>query len=217
MKKKNRKGLIVFVIIIIIVIIFWFVWSRIENSTYNQWDDKPILYLYPEKETKVEVTFSHPEYLETTYPKFDGKWEVTAKKDGSLYDKDGKYYYALYWDEKRTYDNDFKEGFYVEKEGAISFLEEKLEKIGLNEKEKNEFIMYWLPVLEKNEKSLVYFELTKERESYNKIKITPKPDSLLRLVIHIKKVDKKTKIKEQKLESFKREGFTAVEWGGTTY
>ena len=77
--------------------------------------------------------------------------------------------------------------------------------------------MYWLPILEKNEKSVVYFELTKERESYNKIIIDPKPDSLLRIAIHVKKVDKKPNIKEEKLEKFERNGFTAVEWGGVIY
>ena len=77
--------------------------------------------------------------------------------------------------------------------------------------------MYWLPILEKNEKSLVYFELTNERQKYNKIKITPKPDSLLRVAIHGKKVNKKTNIKEQKLSKFKRVGYTAVEWGGVIH
>ena len=67
----------------------------------------------------------------------------------------------------------------------IKYGKEKLEYIGFNDKERNEFITYWLPVLEKNKKSLVYFELTEERESYNKININPKPDTLLRVVIHI--------------------------------
>lgn len=178
---------------------------------------KPILYLYPEKKEEVIVTFDNPEVLETTYPKYKDKWEVTANTDGSLYDKNGKYYYALYWDEQKIHTVDFKEGFYVTKNNAIEFLEEKLDYIGLSPKEKNEFIMYWLPILEKNKKSLVYFELTEERDSYSKINITPKPDSMLRLVIHIKKVKKKTDIKEQNLTSFDRTGFTAVEWGGTTY
>ena len=92
--------------------------------------------------------------------------------------------------------------------------EEKLAIIGLNAKERNEFIMYWLPILEKNQKSLVYFELTEERDTYNKIIINPNPDSLLRVAIHVKKVSKKVDIKEQKLQTFKRTGFTAVEWGG---
>ena len=178
---------------------------------------KPILYLYPEKETDVTVKFSNPEILETTYPKFNGKWEVKAKSNGDLYDKSGKYYYALYWDEKKVHSVDFSEGFYVDKDEAIDFLEKKLSYIGLNDKERNEFIMYWLPVLEKNGKNLVYFELTEERESYNKLLISPKPDSMLRLVIHIKKVDKKVDIPKQSLSKFKRVGFTVVEWGGTTY
>ena len=77
--------------------------------------------------------------------------------------------------------------------------------------------MYWLPILEKNEHNLVYFELTEERNAFNKIEISPKPDSLLRMAIHVKKVNGKQNIKEQKLETFERNGFVAVEWGGILY
>ena len=179
--------------------------------------EKPVLYLYPTEKTNIKVEFEHPEYLTTTYPKYTNSWNVTAYPNGDLYDENNKYYYALYWDETRYHEVDFKEGFYVTKENAISFLEEKLDIIGLNKKEKNEFIMYWLPNLERNEKNLVYFELTEEREATNKLIITPKPDALLRVSIHIKKVDKEIEIKEQHLEKFKRDGFVAVEWGGMTY
>ncbi|MBQ6497763.1 MAG: hypothetical protein IJI58_03510 [Bacilli bacterium] len=178
---------------------------------------KPILYLYPEKDTNMDITFDDPGVLETTYPKYNNGWNIFVKPDGSIYDKKGKYYYALYWDEKKIHTVDFSEGFYVTSNNAIDFLEEKLSYIGLNNRERNEFIMYWLPILEKNKKSLVYFELTDERNSYSKINLNPKPDSLLRIVIHIKKVNKKTQIKEEKLTAFDRKGFTAVEWGGTTY
>ena len=178
---------------------------------------KPVLYLYPEKETNVTVTFAHPEYLTTTYPKYINSWNVKVSPNGDMKDEDGKYYYALYWDEKRYNEATFHEGFYVESKDAIKFLEEKLSIIGLSDKERNEFIMYWLPVMEANKKNLVYFELTEERELGNKLIITPKPDSLLRVSIHIKKVNEKVSIKEQKLPTFKRIGFTAVEWGGMTY
>ena len=178
---------------------------------------KPVLYLYPEKETNVIVKFEKPNLLTTTYPKYINSWNVLVKPNGDMKDCDGKYYYALYWDEKRYNEVSFDEGFYVEGKDAIKFLEEKLTIIGLNDKERNEFIMYWLPILEKNEKNLVYFELTEERELGNKLIITPKPDSLLRVSVHIKKVNEKINIKEQKLPTFKRVGFTAVEWGGMTY
>ena len=178
---------------------------------------KPVLYLYPKKETKVTVTFDNPESLTTTYPKYDKNWIVNAKPNGDLYDLNNKYYYALYWEEKPNHNIDFKEGFYVTKDNAIEFLEEKLSYIGFNQKERNEFIMYWLPVLERNEKNLVYFELTNEREKYSKINISPKPDSLLRVAIHVKKINNEVKIKEQKLTKFNRKGFTAVEWGGVIH
>jgi len=178
---------------------------------------KPVLYLYPEKTTNVKISFEHREYLTTTYPKYNNGWSLDVNPNGDMYDKEGKYYYALYWDEIRYNEVDFKEGFYVTGENAIPFLEEKLSLIGLNDKERNEFIMYWLPVLENNQKSLVYFELTEERERGNKLIIEPKPDSLLRVSIHIKKVKDFVDIKEQQLDTFERFGFIAVEWGGMTY
>lgn len=178
---------------------------------------KPVLYLYPEKTTEVTVNFEHEDKLTTTYPKFKDEWKVTAHPNGDLYDKDGKYYYGLYWEEDSNHKVDFSEGFYVSKDNAIQFLEEKLSTIGLNAKERNEFIMYWLPILEKNEHNLVYFELTEERDSFNKLDITPAPDSLLRVAIHVKKVSGPQTIKKQKLDTFKRNGFVAVEWGGVVY
>ncbi len=179
---------------------------------------KPVLYLYPtNNNTKINISFENKELLDTTYPKYDNNWTFYADKNGDLTDLKGNKYYALYWDEKTYKRISFDTGFYVTKENAITFLEEKLDYIGLNYKEKNEFIMYWLPILEKNEKSLVYFEFTNSRQSFNRININPAPDSLLRLAIHIKKVNNKVDIKKQKLIKFERKGFTAVEWGGINY
>lgn len=178
---------------------------------------KPILYLYPEEKTEITVKLKDKENIITSYPKYIDSWNVIAHPNGDLYDKDNKYYYALYWDEKTTFTPSFDEGFYVTKDNAITFLEEKLSIIGLNDKERNEFIMYWLPILEKNERNLIYFELTDERQKHNELIITPTPDSLLRINMHIKKVNKKINIKEQELPTFERKGFTAVEWGGTRH
>lgn len=177
---------------------------------------KPILYLYPESHMYVSVQMEKSNNIITSYPKYNDGWNVFVEKDGTIILND-KMYYALYWDEYNDNVVDFHEGFYVTKDSAISFLEEKLNIIGLNYKEANEFIMYWLPVLEANEQSLVYFELTEEREKNNQLYIEPKPDSLLRINMHIKKVDKEIKIKEQKLNTFERKGFTAIEWGGTIH
>lgn len=176
---------------------------------------KPVLYLYPEEKTNITVNFAHEDYLLTTYPKYNQEWQVTAHPNGDLYDKENNYYYALYWEENNYEKYSFKEGFYVTKDNAISFLEEKLTLLGLNSRERNEFIMYWLPILEQNEKSIVSFELTEDLQNNNALIINPKPDSLLRIRMYIKKVNNYTNIKEQSLPTnFQRNGFTAIEWGG---
>lgn len=178
---------------------------------------KPILYLYPTITTNITVDFAKEENLTTTYPKFYKEWNITVHPNGDIYDENNKYYYALYWEEQEYTKQDFKEGFYVSDENAISFLEEKLNILGLNHKEQNEFIMYWLPILEKNEHSLVYFELTDDLQKDNELIINPKPDTLIRIRMHVKKIDYKKTIKEQQLSKQKRIGYTAVEWGGVIY
>jgi len=188
--------------------------NNVNNVFPDEGDKKPILYIYPDEEMNISVKVKKPELLKTTYPKYNDGWNVTVKPNGDMFDEAGKYYYALYWDEENNEKEEFKEGFYVTKDNALEFLEEKLDKIGLNEKEKNEFIMYWLPVLEKNGKNIVRFSFTEELQNKNEIIIEPKPDSLLRVHINIKKVNKKVSIKEQEIKPFNREGYSAVEWGG---
>ena len=216
--KKTILKIIAGFIICIITLGFGLYEAFVCTTSPNQFIEyKPILYLYPEKTTDVEVRLDREDLLETTYPKYNQGWKVEAHPNGDLFDAKGNYYYALYWDAKLSHVCLFEEGFYVEKEEAITFLEEKLTEIGLNDKEKNEFIMYWLPILERNEKSIVQFDLTEELQEKEEIVITPKPNSLLRVHINIKKVNQKVDIKEQKLTSFNRVGFTAVEWGGSVY
>ena len=175
---------------------------------------KPILYLYPEESTSVTIQFSHPELLTTTYPAYNDAWHVTARPDGTLEDTAGKQYYALYWEEQDGFTPDFSTGFYVTSADAASFLEEQLTAIGLNYKEQNEFIMYWLPVLEEAGESLVYFAIDNEITN-NDLLITPAPASLLRLRMYVKPVTTRPEnIRPQTFTTFTRSGFTAVEWGG---
>ncbi len=230
MKSVELKKLAYFLLSILLLTTSFFTFkyiffSRKKNNTIanlnykNQYlYAKPLLYLYPKKETKITVNFENPKKLKSTYPLYKDKWTVTAKTNGDLEDKDRNYYYALHWEESRLTKVDFTKGYYITKDEARTFLEDKLKYIGLNDKERNEFIIYWLPALESNDKSIIYFELTEEREKFNKINITPKPDSLLRVAMHVKKVDKKpNNLEKQKLTHFHRKGFSAIEWGGVIH
>ena len=182
---------------------------------------KPIIYIYPEKEIEVEVKLGRPENLTSTYPKYENNqgWKVLAKPNGELTDlKTGRNLYALYWEGKKNknVDNNFKEGFIVEGENTAKFLEEKLSILGLNERETEEFIIYWLPQMEGNKYNYIRFESKEEVNENMPLEVNPKPETLIRVMMEWKGLNEKIEIKEQELEKTQREGYTVVEWGGTS-
>ena len=178
---------------------------------------KPIIYLYPNKDMNVNVKLGKPEYLTTTYPKYNNEWNVYAKKNGNLIDATGRTYYALYWEGINTTLGVMKDdGFVIKGEESINFLEEKLALLGLNERESNEFIMYWLPKLEHNKYNYIRFASNKEIDDNMPLIIEPKPDNVIRVMMVYKPLNEFISVKEQKFNEIpERNGFTVVEWGGT--
>ena len=178
--------------------------------------DKPIIYLYPEDKTEVTVKVGNPQNLTHTYPKYENEWKVLAKPNGDLKDlKTGRNLYSLYWEGINTVEPNMNEGFIVKGEDTIGFLEEKLEILGLNEREAEEFIVYWLPKLESNKYNFIRFQTEEEINNNMPLEITPKPDTVIRIVMEFKGIEKPIQIQEQKLSTPQRTGFTVVEWGGT--
>lgn len=181
---------------------------------------KPVIYLYPEQETKVNVQLSFNGTLTSTYPTLPSEgWTVTAQPDGTLTDEEGRSYRYLFWEGVADVDWKQDSGFLVKAEDAHEFLEESLTQLGLNELEQNDFITYWLPKLEKNGESFVTFA-AKQYTDNAVLTVTPQPDSVLRVQMLISKVDDSNraafqKLLEQELPRFEREGFVLVEWGGT--
>lgn len=180
---------------------------------------KPVIYLYPEQETEVNVSVGYPEKLSCVYPEYENDgWNVLAKPNGDLTDLEtGRNYYCLYWEGSAKKEYKFEDGFVVTGEDSAKFLEEKLAILGLNEREANEFIIYWLPKLEVNKYNLIRFETVEEIENYMPLEITPEPDSVIRVIMDFKPLKRKIEIKEQVLETPKRTGFTVVEWGGSEF
>ena len=191
-----------------------------ERSIFSECKlDKPVIYLYPEKEMDISVQLNINNLdskLTTIYPKFNGEnktWNVHAKPNGDI-QLNNKIYPYLFW-EALSYSNlEMNEGFIVNDTNAEEFLENKLKILGLNEKESTDFITYWLPVLIKNKLSLCTFQTEKFFNNF-KLNINPKPDTLIRIFLSIKKIDSPIKIKEQKLDKNERKGYTVIEWGGT--
>ena len=189
-----------------------------KESTIHQVLRKPIIYLYPEKPMNISVNLSISEgKFSAVYPKFnekDSTWTVEGNPNGDIMLKNRIYPY-LFYECDAYFGQETNEGFIVKEENAIDFLEEKLKILGLNDKEMADFITYWLPTLLNNKLSICTFQTEKFFE-HIKLTVNPKPDTLIRIFLTIKKIDSPIEIKEQKLEHNERKGFTVVEWGGSS-
>ncbi len=175
---------------------------------------KPVIYLYPENETDVSVKLTLNGKLTCTYPEYKDGWKVTASPDGTLTDVSGKTYNYLYW-EGDTYANyDLTKGFCIKGEDTALFLEDALQKLGLNRREANEFIIFWLPQMQDNPYNIISFQTDIYTDSA-KLDINPTPDTLIRVFMAWQKADSYVALEKPELIAPQRSGFTAVEWGGT--
>ena len=98
-------------------------------------------------------------------------------------------------------------------EDTAAFLEWALAEQGLTAREANEFIVYWLPLMQENPYNVISFQTTTYTDGA-KLDITPAPDSLLRIFMAYYATETEVEIEPQTFDGFVREGFTVVEWGG---
>lgn len=177
--------------------------------------EKPVIYLYPTKTTDVtvRVTLTDGRFTESI-PAGSGLWHVTAEPDGKLTDKaSGKTYDYIFWESTDGTEYDWSKGYVVKGCESEDFLLRILPKMGLKKKEYSEFIEYWSPRLEKNEYNLVTFQTDRYTDAA-KLDVSPTPDSVLRVFMAFKAIDKPVSITAPEIKHFERKGFTVVEWGG---
>ena len=209
-KRILKAILYVFIIVTLVFLLMRLVTDQCESGRI---DAKPVIYLYPETETRVTVKMDYSGKLTCTYPAYDNGWQVTAAPDGTLTDASGQTYNYLYWEGETATAYDLSEGFCVAGADTAAFLEDALAQLGLTRREANEFIVYWLPQMEDNAYNLITFQ----QEAYTdaaKLTVEPAPDSILRVFMTWKPLANPVDIPAQTLPAFERRGFTLIEWGG---
>jgi len=213
--KNISLALLIIINILLFIINYSFMFMLNKTASTSV---KPIIYLYPTEEICVNVKVCYPNKLTHTFPKYNQStgWNVMAKPNGDLIDLNTKRnLYALYWEGINNFKIDMTKGFVVEGKDTISFLEKHLALLGLNEREANEFIIYWLPKLENNNYNWIYFVDIEEINRDMPLIVTPKPDTMIRVFMQFKAIGKPIKTQEQVITTPIRNGFTLVEWGGT--
>lgn len=175
---------------------------------------KPVIYLYPQKVTDVSVKLFLDGELTCTYPAYQNGWQVTADPAGTLTDSNGQTYNYLYWEGTTNAQWDRDKGFCIKGEDTAAFLEDALARLGLSRKEANEFIVFWLPLMQDNPYNIISFQ-TDAYTDAAELQVSPTPDTVIRVFMTWQASEEYRDIEHQLLTAPDREGFTVVEWGGT--
>lgn len=171
---------------------------------------KPAIYLYPTEDSIVSVKLNVNGDIIKDIPKYENGWTVFVKKDGII---DNKYDY-LFYEAKLKNIQLPNNGWIVEYSDLENWFDINLIKLGLNEKEANQFKEYWLTELPKSN----YYEIKLFDQIFLKknmdLIISPQPDTLIRLNFYFKPQKEKIEINQPQIVTPERNGFVAVEWGG---
>jgi len=133
----------------------------------------PVIYFYNEKEIEYSIKFNMKKNQKLTFsdPNYtpDSGWKFVSKPDGRLVfnkEREESHYPYLYYTfdtPKSSIPSKWKlSGFIVKKGKVIQFLREKLSFLGLNYREKGDFILYWAEKLLKHEAVYIHFLVDKE-------------------------------------------------------
>ena len=142
------------------------------------------------------------------YPACAEGWKLECRQDGRFTAEDGAICHRLYWESAVNRTVAMEEGFCVPGADTAAFLAQSLQKLGLNSLEINDFLITWLPRLEGNAYNLIAFH-TDHGE-----KISPAPDTLIRVLMVCKPLTEPMDIAPQTLTPTERTGSTAVLLGG---
>ncbi|OFZ52661.1 MAG: hypothetical protein A3D92_19225, partial [Bacteroidetes bacterium RIFCSPHIGHO2_02_FULL_44_7] len=180
--------------------------------------DKPVIYLYPEIATDVEVQVKPNGKILFTYPQLTDGWRGTAYPNGDLL-INGEWYPYLFWEAQApAIDANWQEGFALDRSGIVPFLEKTLNDFGLNSKEQADFITYWAPRMLQSKGCVVHFFQQEECAQLADLNVLPRPDHLNRLYIlwfPVDDLNDYSYLRPQNIQKINRLGFDVLEWGGT--
>ncbi|MEA2078019.1 MAG: hypothetical protein U9O95_08390 [Candidatus Marinimicrobia bacterium] len=173
---------------------------------------KPNIYLYPEKKTKMSVSlaFPHGGKVVESDPFYPLQWKnIKVKPNGRI---DRKYDFLFY--EAEIPDLwQYSEGWVIPQKDLPVFFDENLQDYGFNENEINDFLEFWIPEFKDSPFYVIYPQYTEMVNQVIKLKISPYPDTKLRLHYVIKESERSFDLPEPEIPVFERHGFTVTEWG----
>lgn len=174
---------------------------------------KPVIYLYPTQPTKVSVKVGAD--ISVSEPSYGKGWNVLAKPDGSLFTNSGARYDSLFWEGlgHGMYPN-ITSGFVVPQNEIKTALQNQLSAQGLNQKESQDFMDFWLDKMPKTPYVRLTWFNTQLMDELAPLFVYPKPQTTIRVFLDFQGMQNFVNIPNQTLTAPARQGFTLVEWGG---
>ncbi len=177
---------------------------------------KPVIYLYPQKDTNVNVKVAPNGGLTKVDPAYpsDG-WNVHATPQSELTNlADGQQYPYLFWEGKAYNMITPDYGFVMSRAEVGEKMKIILAKLGLNEKETADFLEFWQSKLEVSPYVFVTFVPQSEFDKMAPLTVSPRPDKVIRVFMDYAPLDAPVFVRAPQITTPTRTGFTVVEWGG---
>lgn len=173
---------------------------------------KPVIYLYPTTPTNISVAVDAN--ITKSDPIYNNGWQVLAQPNGDLTTNDGQQYDSLFWEGTGHEYPDITSGFVVARADLETTLQTQLRELGLNNKEAQDFMDFWLPKMPTAPYTRLTWFGTQQMDNLAPLTIDPKPDTVIRIFLDFVGLETPIDIPPQRLSGPPRRGFTVVEWGG---
>jgi hypothetical protein len=176
---------------------------------------KPVIYLYPEQPTVLDVQVGADVTVSDPYYETNGWQDVTALPSGQLLYR-GRVYESLFWEGlgRGNYPNTSGLGVVVQRSKVIETMYAQLAEQGFNSKESDDFVEFWSQNIPSGKYVRMTWLNTREMNELAPLYLSTKPDTLIRTFLEMEGLDRPIVLTPQKFTAPTREGFVVTEWGG---
>ncbi len=177
---------------------------------------KPVIYLYPETTTKIDVSLAPKGGFTKSEPAYNDGWHVVAEPNGQLLNLgDGVTYPYLFWEGRGGMYSEPTKYWVVAQADVHTFLVSTLARLGLNTQETADFMEFWEPRMQGAPYYKIGFHGTNVMNAIAPMKLSQSADTLVRILMDFSELSSPLASNPPMLPATPvRKGFTVIEWGG---
>jgi hypothetical protein len=173
---------------------------------------KPNVYIYPPNELNliVKIHFPNGGRVIKSIPEYKRGWNITVDSSGRINDS----YRYLFYECTAPDLYQYETGWVIHKDSLTTFFRNHLKQTGFSGQEINDFIEYWIPILNASDYYAIYPQYKETLAPIVQLNFSIIPNHLLRLFYVIKQCTKDVHLQPPSARPpFNRTGFYVVEWG----